>query len=89
MSEAFQIYYSGFDAAFYKLPPRIHSRIEGRIDDDLGLRLKSFPHHHLEGHNRFRLRVGDYRIIYTFRQNCCTFPTGGLTVELFFGTEDK
>ena len=32
----------------------------------MGLRLKSFPHHRLKGDNRFRLRVGDYRIIYTF-----------------------
>ena len=32
----------------------------------MGLRLKTFPHHRLKGHNRFRLRVGDYRVIYTF-----------------------
>ena len=32
----------------------------------MGLRLKTFPHHRLKGHARFRLRVGDYRIIYTF-----------------------
>ena len=32
----------------------------------MGLRLKTFPHHRLKGHNRYRLRVGDYRIIYTF-----------------------
>ena len=65
MSAALQIYYSGFDAAFFKLPQKIQSRIEAKIDD-MGLRLKTFPHHRLKGHNRFRLRVGDYRIIYTF-----------------------
>lgn len=32
----------------------------------MNLRLKTFPHHRLKGHDRFRLRVGDYRIIYTF-----------------------
>lgn len=64
MSAALQIYYSGFDAAFFKLPPKIQSRIEAKIDD-LGLRLKTFPHYRLKGQNRFRLRVGDYRIIYT------------------------
>lgn len=65
MSAALQIYYSSFDAAFFKLPPKVQSRIEGKVDE-MGLRLKSFPHHRLKGHNRFRLRVGDYRIIYTF-----------------------
>jgi len=65
MSAALQIYYSGFDTPFLKLPPNIQSRIEAKIDD-LGLRLKTFPHHRLKGHDRFRLRVGDYRIIYSF-----------------------
>jgi mRNA-degrading endonuclease RelE of RelBE toxin-antitoxin system len=31
-----------------------------------GLRLASYPHHRLKGANRFRARIGDYRIIYTF-----------------------
>lgn len=64
MSAALQIYYSGFDAAFFKLPTNVQSRIAAKIDD-MGLRLKSFPHHRLKGHDRFRLRVGDFRIIYT------------------------
>ena len=34
--------------------------------DEIGSRLTLFPHHHLKGSNRFRARVGDYRIIYTF-----------------------
>ena len=65
MSAAQQIFYSGFDAPFFKLPTNIQSRIEAKIDG-MGLRLKTFPHHRLKGHDRFRLRVGDYRIIYTF-----------------------
>lgn len=65
MSAALQIYYSGFDTPFFKLPLQVRSRLEAKIDD-MGLRLKSFPHHRLKGHDRFRLRVGDYRIIYTF-----------------------
>ncbi len=65
MSAALQIYYSGFDTPFFKLPPLVQSRIEAKLDD-LGLRLKTFPHHRLKGHDRFRLRVGDHRIIYTF-----------------------
>lgn len=65
MSAALQIYYSGFDSAFFKLPLQVQSRIERKLDD-MGLRLKTFSHHRLKGHDRFRLRVGDHRIIYTF-----------------------
>ena len=32
----------------------------------MGLRLGSFPHYRMTGGHRYRLRVGDYRIIYTF-----------------------
>jgi mRNA interferase RelE/StbE len=32
----------------------------------MGLRLASFHHYRMTGGNRYRLRVGDYRIIYTF-----------------------
>jgi mRNA interferase RelE/StbE len=32
----------------------------------MGQRLATFPHHRLTGSQRCRLRVGDYRIIYTF-----------------------
>src|ERR1039458_9754294 len=65
MSAALQICYTTFDAVFLKLPPEIRARIEAKIDE-MRLRLKTFPHHRLKGHDRYRLRVGDYRIIYTF-----------------------
>ena len=65
MSAPLQVYYTRFDAAFFKLPSPIRTRIESRIDE-MGLRLATFPHHRLTGSNRYRLRVGDYRIIYTF-----------------------
>ncbi len=65
MKAALQIYYTGFDSVFLKLPPELRTRIEAKIDD-MGLRLEKFPHHHLTGSNRYRLRVGDYRVIYTF-----------------------
>jgi mRNA-degrading endonuclease RelE of RelBE toxin-antitoxin system len=32
----------------------------------LGRRLDDFPHERLQGRPEFRLRVGDYRIIYVF-----------------------
>jgi mRNA-degrading endonuclease RelE of RelBE toxin-antitoxin system len=47
------------------LPPALHTRVEAKIDE-IGSHLASFPHHPLKGSNRFRARVGDYRIIYTF-----------------------
>jgi mRNA interferase RelE/StbE len=65
VSAAQQVYYTPFDTAFFKLPVRVRERIESRIDD-MGLRLGTFPHHRLTGSNRHRLRVGDYRVIYTF-----------------------
>jgi mRNA interferase RelE/StbE len=65
MSAALQIFYTRFDAAFFRLPPRLRARIEFRIDQ-MGLRLATYPHHRLVGSDRFRLRVGDYRVIYTF-----------------------
>ena len=65
MSAALQVYYTPFDAAFFKLPPPIRARLEVKIDE-VGLRLENFPHRRLVGTNRYRLRVGDYRIIYSF-----------------------
>jgi len=65
VSAALQIYYTAFDVAFFKLPVEVRARIEAKIDE-MGGRLDSFSHYHLTGTNRFRLRAGDYRIIYTF-----------------------
>jgi mRNA interferase RelE/StbE len=65
VSAATQVYYESFDAVFLKLPAALRARIEAKIDE-IGMRLKSFPHHRLKGSNRFRARVGDYRIIYSF-----------------------
>jgi mRNA-degrading endonuclease RelE of RelBE toxin-antitoxin system len=65
MSRALQVYYSAFDDEFLHLPVEIRRRIEAEIDA-MGLRLGSFPHYRMTGGSRFRLRVGDYRIIYTF-----------------------
>ncbi len=53
------------DEVFLKLPNNVRNRIEADLDD-IGLRLASYPHYRMTGGNRYRLRVGDYRIIYTF-----------------------
>jgi len=65
VSAATQIYYASFDAVFVKLPPGLRARIEQKIDE-IGLRLQAYSHHRLKGSNRYRARIGDYRIIYTF-----------------------
>ena len=65
MSPSLQVYYSAFDEAFRNLPEAVRRRIEAAIDD-MGLNLGAYPHYRMAGGNRYRLRVGDYRIIYTF-----------------------
>lgn len=65
MSRALQIYYSAFDEVFLKMPHDIRRKIESALDD-MGLRLSSFSHYRMTESSHYRLRVGDYRIIYTF-----------------------
>jgi mRNA interferase RelE/StbE len=65
VSAATQVYYASFDAVFLKLPAALRERIETKMNE-IGSRLAAFPHHRLQGSHRFRARVGDYRIIYTF-----------------------
>jgi len=65
VSAATQIYYASFDAVFLKLPSAMRARVEAKIDE-IGLKPGSYSHHRLKGSDRFRARVGDYRIIYTF-----------------------
>jgi mRNA-degrading endonuclease RelE of RelBE toxin-antitoxin system len=62
---ATQIFYPAFDRTFFALPKQIKTRIQSAIDD-IAMRLATFPHHRLTGSDRFRLRVGDYRVIYKF-----------------------
>ena len=65
MRQATEIYSREFDAIFFRLPPEVQRRILTRIRE-LGRRLDDFPHARLQGRAEFRLRAGDYRIIYTF-----------------------
>ncbi len=60
-----EIYSREFDAAFFKLDARARQQIEAKITE-VGSRLRQFPHHRLKGLPEFRLRVGDYRVIYQF-----------------------
>jgi mRNA interferase RelE/StbE len=65
VSAALQIYSRDFDADFFKLPTAIQTRIESSIDR-LGMTLDSHSHHRMQGVNAYRVRVGDYRVIYDF-----------------------
>jgi mRNA-degrading endonuclease RelE of RelBE toxin-antitoxin system len=62
---ATQVYSAEFDAALARLPRNIAAVVTGKIDE-IGRRLDSFPHYRLTGRREFRLRVGDYRVIYEF-----------------------
>jgi mRNA-degrading endonuclease RelE of RelBE toxin-antitoxin system len=62
---ATEIFSAEFDAALARLPKNIATTLLGKIDD-MGRRLDSFPHYRKTGRNEFRLRVGDYRVIYGF-----------------------
>jgi len=84
VSPAQQIFSREFDAILYALPMLIRAQIESKIDE-LGSRLDRFPHHRLKGSHDFRLRVGDYRVIYQFdfRQNIVFLVTLGHRREVY------
>jgi mRNA interferase RelE/StbE len=65
VSRATEIYAREFDSVFLQLAPPLRNLIEEKIHD-LGSRLEQFPHHRLKGRSEYRLRAGDYRIIYEF-----------------------
>jgi mRNA-degrading endonuclease RelE of RelBE toxin-antitoxin system len=62
---ATQVFSAEFDAAVVRLPRNVAALVMAKIGD-MGRRLDSFPHYRMTGRSEFRLRVGDYRIIYDF-----------------------
>jgi len=50
---------------FDSLPPQVQRDITRKVDE-LGRRLETWPHDRLQGRNEYKLRVGDYRVLYTF-----------------------
>ncbi len=68
MHQATEVYSKEFDWVFLALSLALRQRIEVRIRD-LGSRLETYPHLRLQGREEFKLRVGDYRIIYEFDTN--------------------
>ena len=60
-----QVYSTEFDRRFFSLPKNTQRNLEVRVDF-LGAHLRTFRHQRLQGIPAFKLRVGDYRVIYTF-----------------------
>ena len=65
MKQATEVYSREFDQVYLSLPSAIRLRVEAKIRE-LGSRLGEYPHVRLQGREEFKLRVGDYRIIYEF-----------------------
>jgi mRNA interferase RelE/StbE len=62
---ATQIASRQFDEDFFKLPIAIRDVVQKKIDA-MGLRLGTFAHYRMTNSDKYRLRVGDYRVIYRF-----------------------
>ena len=65
MSAALQIWSPTFSKAFDSLPRFVRELVQRKIDE-MGARLSSFPYKRLEDRREFKLRVGDYRVLYEF-----------------------
>jgi mRNA interferase RelE/StbE len=62
---ATQIASREFDDDFFRLPPQVQDHVQGKLDA-MGARLATFSHFRMKGSDRYRLRIGDYRVIYRF-----------------------
>jgi len=68
MAAALQIWSPTFTRAFDALPSGIQADILRKVDD-MGTRLGSYLHQRLTGRPEYKLRVGDYRVLYEFDVN--------------------
>jgi mRNA interferase RelE/StbE len=65
VAAALQIWSPTFSRSFDELPSAIREMVQRKVDE-MGTRLESFPHKRLQGRPEFKLRVGDYRVLYEF-----------------------
>jgi mRNA interferase RelE/StbE len=65
VAAALQVWSPTFSRAFDSLPAAVRAAVERKVDE-MGARLESFPHQRLQGRAEFKLRVGDYRVLYEF-----------------------
>jgi mRNA interferase RelE/StbE len=65
VAAALQIWSPTFTKAFDSLSTAVRDAVQRKVDE-MGARLGNFPHKRLEGRPEFKLRVGDYRVLYEF-----------------------
>jgi mRNA interferase RelE/StbE len=65
VAAALQIWSHIFSKSFDELPVGVRGAVQRKVDE-MGLRLGSFPHQRLQGRPEYKLRVGDYRVLYEF-----------------------
>jgi mRNA interferase RelE/StbE len=65
VAAALQIWSPTFSKAFDSLPETVRQALQTKIDE-MGTRLDTYPHKRLQGRPEFKLRVGDYRLLYEF-----------------------
>jgi mRNA-degrading endonuclease RelE of RelBE toxin-antitoxin system len=65
VAAALQIWSPTFSKAFDSLPSSVRELVQRKVDE-MGGRLSNFPHKGLEERPEFKLRVGDYRVLYEF-----------------------
>jgi mRNA interferase RelE/StbE len=65
VAAALQIASPTYTRAFDSLSASVREAVQLKVDD-MGTRLGSFPHKRLTGRPEFKLRVGDYRVLYEF-----------------------
>jgi mRNA interferase RelE/StbE len=65
VAAALQIWSHTFSKAFDSLPSNVREGVQLKIDE-MGTRMENFSHQRLQGRNEFKLRVGDYRVLYEF-----------------------
>jgi len=62
---ATQVFSGELDAALARVRGNSSTLILEKVTQ-MGRRLESFPHYRMTGRAEFRLRIGDYRLIYDF-----------------------
>jgi len=65
MAAALQIWSPTFSKSFDALPSSVRETVQRKIDE-MGTRLETFPRQRLQGRTEFKLRIGDYRVLYEF-----------------------
>jgi mRNA interferase RelE/StbE len=65
VAAALQIWSATFSKAFDSLPLGVREAVQSKIDE-MGMRLEAFPHKRLTGRAEYKLRVGDFRVLYEF-----------------------